>query len=147
MTALGLVLFCAYDLIIVLRQTPESAFIMDDLLMHLTLVPGGSSSPHAGRPGWCSGCCFSTSSWRRGWWRSASPQPARTSLASKVTWVRPDRRRSSAPFPDVERRTNASPACEHPMTLEVEGRQRQQREEGRTHQWADGRCGDSASPP
>ena len=40
---LGLVLFCAYDLIIVLRETPESAFIMDDLLIHLALVPGGLS--------------------------------------------------------------------------------------------------------
>jgi len=43
MTSLWLVLFCAYDLIIVLRQTPESAFIMDDLLIHLALVPGGLS--------------------------------------------------------------------------------------------------------
>ncbi len=43
MTSLGLVLFCAYDLIVVLRETPESAFIMDDLLIHLALVPGGLS--------------------------------------------------------------------------------------------------------
>lgn len=43
MTSIGLVLFCAYDLIIELRETPESAFIMDDLLIHLALVPGGLS--------------------------------------------------------------------------------------------------------
>lgn len=43
MTSLGLVLFCAYDLIVVLRETPRSAFIMDDLLIHLALVPGGLS--------------------------------------------------------------------------------------------------------
>ncbi len=43
MTSLGLVLFCAYDLIVVLRDTPRSAFIMDDLLIHLALVPGGLS--------------------------------------------------------------------------------------------------------
>ena len=43
MTSIGLVLFCAYDLVIELRETPESAFIMDDLLIHLALVPGGLS--------------------------------------------------------------------------------------------------------
>ena len=43
MTSLGLVLFCAYDLIVALRDTPDSAFIMDDLLIHLALVPGGLS--------------------------------------------------------------------------------------------------------
>ena len=43
MTSIGLVFFCAYDLVIVLRRTPESAFIMDDLLIHLALVPGGLS--------------------------------------------------------------------------------------------------------
>lgn len=43
MTSIGLVVFCAYDLIIELRDTPESAFIMDDLLIHLALVPGGLS--------------------------------------------------------------------------------------------------------
>ena len=43
MTSLGLVLFCAYELVISLRETPESAFIMDDLLIHLALVPGGLS--------------------------------------------------------------------------------------------------------
>jgi hypothetical protein len=43
MTSIGLVLFCSYDLVIELRETPESAFIMDDLLIHLALVPGGLS--------------------------------------------------------------------------------------------------------
>lgn len=43
MTSVGLVLFCLYELVISLRETPESAFIMDDLLIHLALVPGGLS--------------------------------------------------------------------------------------------------------
>ncbi|HUU33927.1 MAG TPA: hypothetical protein VMW48_07665, partial [Vicinamibacterales bacterium] len=43
MTSIGLVVFCAYDLVISLRRTPESAFILDDLLIHLALVPGGVS--------------------------------------------------------------------------------------------------------
>ncbi len=43
MTSIGLVFFCSYDLVIELRETPESAFIMDDLLIHLALVPGGLS--------------------------------------------------------------------------------------------------------
>jgi hypothetical protein len=43
MTSVGLVLFCLYDLVIEVRDTPESAFILDDLLIHLALVPGGVS--------------------------------------------------------------------------------------------------------
>lgn len=43
MTSIGLIVFCAYDLVITLRRTPESAFILDDLLLHLALVPGGLS--------------------------------------------------------------------------------------------------------
>jgi hypothetical protein len=43
MTSTGLVLFCLYDLVTSLRETPESAFIMDDVLIHLALVPGGLS--------------------------------------------------------------------------------------------------------
>jgi hypothetical protein len=43
MTSIGLVLFCSYDFVIALRDTPESAFIVDDLLIHLALVPGGLS--------------------------------------------------------------------------------------------------------
>jgi hypothetical protein len=43
MTSVGLVLFCLHDFVIALRRTPESAFLMDDLLIHLALVPGGLS--------------------------------------------------------------------------------------------------------
>jgi hypothetical protein len=43
MTSIGIVLFCCHDLVIELRETPDSAFIMDDLLIHLALVPGGLS--------------------------------------------------------------------------------------------------------
>jgi hypothetical protein len=43
MTSVGLVLFCLYELVTSLRETPDSAFIMDDLLIHLALVPGGLS--------------------------------------------------------------------------------------------------------
>lgn len=43
MTSLGLILFCAYDLVITLRDTPRSAFLVDDMLIHLALVPGGVS--------------------------------------------------------------------------------------------------------
>lgn len=43
MTSIGLVLFCAYEIVIALRETPRSAFILDDLLVHLALVPGGLS--------------------------------------------------------------------------------------------------------
>ncbi len=43
MTSIGLVLFCLHDLVVELRDTPQSAFIVDDLLIHLALVPGGLS--------------------------------------------------------------------------------------------------------
>lgn len=43
MTSIGLVCFCAYDMVVAMRKTPESAFILDDLLLHLALVPGGLS--------------------------------------------------------------------------------------------------------
>lgn len=43
MTSAGIVLFCLYDLVIVVRETPRSAFILDDILIHLALVPGGLS--------------------------------------------------------------------------------------------------------
>lgn len=43
MTSAGLIVFCAYDLVVALRRTPDSAFILDDLLIHLALVPGGLS--------------------------------------------------------------------------------------------------------
>lgn len=43
MTSAGIVLFCAHELVVTLRETPRSAFILDDLLIHLALVPGGLS--------------------------------------------------------------------------------------------------------
>jgi hypothetical protein len=43
MTSAGLILFCLHDLVVELRDTPDSAFILDDLLIHLALVPGGVS--------------------------------------------------------------------------------------------------------
>jgi hypothetical protein len=43
MTSAGLIIFCAYDLVVALRDTPQTAFIVDDLLIHLALVPGGLS--------------------------------------------------------------------------------------------------------
>ena len=43
MTSVGLVLFCSYDLVIALRDTPARSFILDDMLIHLALVPGGLS--------------------------------------------------------------------------------------------------------
>jgi len=43
MTSVGLSLFCAYDLVIAMRETPEQAFLVDDVLIHLALVPGGLS--------------------------------------------------------------------------------------------------------
>lgn len=43
MTSFGLVLFCLYDLVLVMRETPRSALILDDMLLHLALVPGGLS--------------------------------------------------------------------------------------------------------
>lgn len=43
MTSVGLITFCAYDCVTALRRTPDSALIVDDLLIHLALVPGGLS--------------------------------------------------------------------------------------------------------
>jgi len=43
MTSTGLILFCSYDIVTALRETPDSAFIVDDVLIHLALVPGGLS--------------------------------------------------------------------------------------------------------
>jgi hypothetical protein len=43
MTSVGLMLFCLHDLVIVLRETPQSVFILDDMLLHLALVPGALS--------------------------------------------------------------------------------------------------------
>ena len=43
MTSVGLVIFCLYDFAIVLRETPESPWLTDDMLLHLALAPGGVS--------------------------------------------------------------------------------------------------------
>ena len=43
MTSVGLMLFCLYEMVIVLRDTPRSALIFDDILIHLALVPGALS--------------------------------------------------------------------------------------------------------
>jgi hypothetical protein len=43
MTSIGLVFFCLYDLAIVARETPRSRFLLDDMLLHLALAPGGLS--------------------------------------------------------------------------------------------------------
>lgn len=43
MTSIGLVLFCLYDFVIVFRETPRSRFLLDDMLLHLALAPGGLS--------------------------------------------------------------------------------------------------------
>jgi len=43
LTSLGLILFCSYEIVTVLRKTPQKNFIIDDILIHLALVPGGLS--------------------------------------------------------------------------------------------------------
>jgi len=43
LTSVGLILFCAYDIFITLRETPRSALLLDDMLLHLALVPGSLS--------------------------------------------------------------------------------------------------------
>lgn len=39
-TSLGIILFCTYELLVYLRKTPKTVFILDDILLHLALVPG-----------------------------------------------------------------------------------------------------------
>ncbi|SMF57128.1 hypothetical protein [Pseudobacteriovorax antillogorgiicola] len=43
MTSVGLILFCCYELLVILRDTPRQGFIIDDILLHLALLPGGIS--------------------------------------------------------------------------------------------------------
>lgn len=43
MTSLGLVLLCLYEILVELRPSPRTAFILDDVLLHLALFPGGLS--------------------------------------------------------------------------------------------------------
>jgi len=52
MTSVGLVLFCLYDLVIALRDTPESAFIMDDMLIGGDdVLPAAAGPPAAASAG------------------------------------------------------------------------------------------------
>lgn len=43
MTSLGLIAFCFYEVLVTIRKTPRTAFIIDDILLHLALFPGGLS--------------------------------------------------------------------------------------------------------
>lgn len=43
MTSVGLIIFCFYEIIVIIRKTPDSALILDDILLHLALFPGGLS--------------------------------------------------------------------------------------------------------
>ncbi|GBF50384.1 hypothetical protein LPTSP4_19090 [Leptospira ryugenii] len=42
-TSIGLLLFSVYEILLYLRRTPNRIFILDDLLIHLALVPGALS--------------------------------------------------------------------------------------------------------
>ncbi len=42
-TSLGLVFFSLYEILLCLRKTPSSFWILDDILLHLAFVPGGLS--------------------------------------------------------------------------------------------------------
>jgi hypothetical protein len=39
-TSFGLLCFCLYELLIIIRETPKQGLIVDDMLLHLALVPG-----------------------------------------------------------------------------------------------------------
>ncbi len=43
LTSFGIIMFCLYEALISLRETPRSVFIGDDILLHLALFPGGLS--------------------------------------------------------------------------------------------------------
>lgn len=43
LTSFGLISFCIYELLVILRKTPDQAFILDDILLHLALIPGAFS--------------------------------------------------------------------------------------------------------
>ncbi len=40
-TSIGFVFFSFYEILLYLRKTPKSSWILDDILIHLALVPGG----------------------------------------------------------------------------------------------------------
>ena len=43
LTSFGIICYAAYEILIIFRRTPKSALILDDILLHLALVPGGLS--------------------------------------------------------------------------------------------------------
>jgi hypothetical protein len=43
LTSVGLIFFCLYEVLILIRPSPKSYFIVDDILLHLALFPGGLS--------------------------------------------------------------------------------------------------------
>ncbi|XDD41961.1 hypothetical protein AB3N58_11710 [Leptospira sp. WS60.C2] len=42
-TSIGLIFFSFYEILLYLRRTPDRSWILDDILIHLALVPGGMS--------------------------------------------------------------------------------------------------------
>ncbi|XDD45570.1 hypothetical protein AB3N60_12745 [Leptospira sp. WS39.C2] len=42
-TSIGFIFFSFYEILLYLRKTPERSWILDDILIHLALVPGGLS--------------------------------------------------------------------------------------------------------
>lgn len=42
-TSIGFILFSIYEILLSLRRTPKNVFILDDILIHLALVPGALS--------------------------------------------------------------------------------------------------------
>lgn len=42
-TSIGFIFFSMYEILLYLRRTPKSPWILDDILIHLALVPGGLS--------------------------------------------------------------------------------------------------------
>lgn len=43
LTATGILILCSYEMLVLLRKTPERTFIFDDILLHLALIPGSLS--------------------------------------------------------------------------------------------------------
>ncbi len=43
LTSIGIILFCFYEILLLIRPTRRSFFIVDDILLHLALFPGGVS--------------------------------------------------------------------------------------------------------
>ncbi len=43
LTSLGLISFCIYEIVIILRKSPKSGLLIDDIFLHLALMPGALS--------------------------------------------------------------------------------------------------------